>query len=204
MEENVKENIPAFYNPTNKHQAELHLDSPFVNFRYCPKCTLTLVLKIYATPYYFLWWPARKKKNSLPIKHWWLVAYWVIMAQQTMATVRNPPPRMLSSNETLYSLGHWITGFRTYYRRDSYYKGFLLPLARWNSSAENYGQLDDISEGRVVCTALDKSEDLKDFLNTIVGFLPFPYLTHYSGSWCIFLTKTSKCSSLHEILDLDP
>ena len=80
-----------------------------------------------------------------------------------MATVRNPPPRMLSANETIYSLGHWITGFRTYYRRDSYYKGFLLPLARWDSSAEYYGQHDDTRDGRVIRTALDKSEDLKDF-----------------------------------------
>ena len=28
--------------------------------------------------------------------------------------------------------------------------------------------------------------------------------SEYSGSWCIFLTKTSKCSILYEILDLDP
>ena len=33
------------------------------------------------------------------------------MALQTMAAVRNPPPRMLAANETLYSLGHWITAF---------------------------------------------------------------------------------------------
>ena len=26
----------------------------------------------------------------------------------------------------------------------------------------------------------------------------------YSGSWCIFLTKTSKCMVQHEILNLDP
>ena len=100
------------------------------------------------------------------------------MAQVNMQTVRNPPPRMLSSTETLYSLGHWITSFRTYYRRDGYYKGFLLPDARWNATQVNYGQVQDINDqGVVTRSAQDKSEDLKDFLSIIVGFLPFPYLT---------------------------
>ena len=30
---------------------------------------------------------------------------------------------------------------------------------------------------QVVRSAEDKGEDLKDFLNTLVGYLPFPYLT---------------------------
>ena len=100
-----------------------------------------------------------------------------MMNQQAVSTVRNPPPRMLTASETLYSLTHWITSFRTYYRRDSYYKGFLLPAATWDSQQDNYGQEDDVHNRTVVRTALDKSEDLKDFLNTIVGYLPFPYLT---------------------------
>ena len=100
-----------------------------------------------------------------------------MMNQQAVSTVRNPPPRMLTASETLYSLTHWITSFRTYYRRDSYYKGFLLPAATWDSQQDNYGQEDDVHNRIVVRTALDKSEDLKDFLNTIVGYLPFPYLT---------------------------
>ena len=93
-------------------------------------------------------------------------------------TVRNPPPRMLTSSESLYSLQHWITSFRTYYQRDSYYKSFLLPQVRWESTQAHYGQVDDVdATGTVTRTAEDKSEDLKDFLNTIVGYLPFPYLT---------------------------
>ena len=91
--------------------------------------------------------------------------------------VRNPPPRMLTAAETLYSLNHWKTSFRTYYRRDSYYKGFLLPEVTWNARADNFGQTDDVVNGTVVRSALDKGEDLKDFLHTLVGYLPFPYLT---------------------------
>ena len=65
-----------------------------------------------------------------------------------------------------------------YYRRDSYYKTFLLPQVRWDASRQHYAQTADTdAEGVVVRTAEDKSEDLKDFLNTIVGYLPFPYLT---------------------------
>ena len=94
-----------------------------------------------------------------------------------MQTVRNPPPRMLTVSETLYSLNHWKTNFRTYYRRDSYYKGFLLPQASWDPSAQYYGQVPDRQDGTVTRTAEDKGEDLRDFLNTLVGYLPFPYLT---------------------------
>ena len=91
-------------------------------------------------------------------------------------TVRNPPPRMLSVSETLYSLNHWKNNFRTYYRRDSYYKGFLLHDARWDSSQPHFGQTPDRSNGSITRTAEDKGEDLRDFLNTLVGYLPFPYL----------------------------
>ena len=92
-------------------------------------------------------------------------------------TVRNPPPRMLTVSETLYSLNHWKTSFRTYYRRDSFYKGFLLPQAQWDPALPNYGQVNDVSGDVVVRTAEDKGEDLQDFLHTLVGYLPFPYLT---------------------------
>ena len=84
---------------------------------------------------------------------------------------------MLNIEETLYSLNHWKTHFRTYYRRDGYYKGFLLPDARWDPNAANYAQTDDIRNHVTTRSAQDKSEDLKDFLHTIVGYLPFPYLT---------------------------
>ena len=92
--------------------------------------------------------------------------------------VRNPPPRMLQMVETLHSLNHWKTAFRTYYRRDSYFKAFLLPQATWSNSAEhNYGQDEDTDGTNITGTAADKGEDLRDFLNTLAGYLPFPYLT---------------------------
>ena len=98
------------------------------------------------------------------------------MAQ--IQTVRNPPPRMLQMVETLHSLNHWKTSFRTYYRRDSYFKAFLLPQATWSNSARNnYNQVADMNGTNVVRTAADKGEDLRDFLNTLAGYLPFPYLT---------------------------
>ena len=84
---------------------------------------------------------------------------------------------MLTSTETLYSLNHWKTSFRTYYRRDTFYKGFLLPDATWDPHQVNYGQTADTQNQQVVRSAQDKCEDLKDFLHTLVGYLPFPYLT---------------------------
>ena len=100
------------------------------------------------------------------------------MAQQLQMQVRNPPPRMLTEKETLQSLNHWKTSFRTYYRRDSFYKVFLLPGAVWDPTAADYGQAADVNaEGEVIRTAADKAGDLDDFLNTLAGYLPFPYLT---------------------------
>ena len=105
------------------------------------------------------------------------------MAQAQLQTlVRNPPPRMLTTTETLHSMNHWKTSFRTYYRRDSIFKGFLLPEVRWNSAVANYNlNADDNglagAERVITRTAVDKAEDLKDFLNTLAGYLPFPYLT---------------------------
>ena len=85
---------------------------------------------------------------------------------------------MLQMVETLHSLNHWKTSFRTYYRRDSYFKAFLLPQATWSNSARtNYNQVADMNGTNVVRTAADKGEDLRDFLNTLAGYLPFPYLT---------------------------
>ena len=57
---------------------------------------------------------------------------------------------MLASSETLYSLNHWKTSFRTYYRRDSFYKDFLLPSATWDATLPNFGQADDVHGGTIV------------------------------------------------------
>ena len=96
---------------------------------------------------------------------------------QSIQLVRNPPPRMLGMQETLYSLNHWRTSFTTYYRRDSYFKCFLLPNAAWSPTEANYGQRDEFDGETITRSAVDKGEDLKDFLNTMIGYLPFPYLT---------------------------
>ena len=98
------------------------------------------------------------------------------MAQQ-LQQVKNPPPRALTTTETLQSLNHWKTSVRTYYRRDSYYKGFLLDGVTWNPAAEHYGQRADMNGEVETRSAADKAGDLEDFLNTLAGFLPFPYLT---------------------------
>ena len=102
-----------------------------------------------------------------------------------MQTVKNPPPRMLTANESLHSLNHWKTAFRTYYRRDAYFKAFLQPTATWtNSATTHYGQIADREGETVIRSAADKGEDLQDFLHTLSGYLPFPYLTEkiVSGS----------------------
>ena len=53
-----------------------------------------------------------------------------------------------------------------------------MPQLRWDSTQANYGQQPDVDgAGTIIRTAEDKAEDLKDFLSTIVGYLPFPYLT---------------------------
>ena len=104
------------------------------------------------------------------------------MAQQLQMTqVRGPPPRPLLATENLHTWNHWKSSFRTYYRRDDYYKKFLLNTARWDSTAENYG-LDADTRGAgadavIIRSAEDKAGDLEDFLNIIAGYLPFPYLT---------------------------
>ena len=98
------------------------------------------------------------------------------MAEQ-MTAVRGPPPRQLSSTETLFTWNHWKSAFRTYYRRDSYYKKFLLATATWDSAAEHRGLTADEQGGVVARSAEDKAGDLEDFLHIIASYLPFPYLT---------------------------
>ena len=130
------------------------------------------------------------------------------MANQ-IQTVRNPPPRMLTATETLHSLNHWKTSFRTYYRRDTFFKAFLLPEARWNSLDLNYGQVEDTVGTSTTRSAVDKCEDLKDFLNTLSGYLPFPYLTEkiVTGSrnlqnvWDTIYDHYGICVSSESLLD---
>ena len=77
---------------------------------------------------------------------------------------------MLTATETLHSLNHSKTSFRTY-RRDTYFKAFLLPEATWDSLAANYGQVEDVVGTTTTRSAVDKCEDLKDFLLPILDLV---------------------------------
>ena len=89
-----------------------------------------------------------------------------------MQTVKNPPPRMLRANESLHSLNHWKTTFRTYYRRDAYFKAFLLPTSTWtNSATTHHGQTEDRERETVTQSAADKGDDLQDILHTLLDFV---------------------------------
>ena len=89
--------------------------------------------------------------------------------------IRNPPPRQLGTAETLESLTHWETTFRTYFKRDDAYKPLLRKSTVWNPMEGNYGQIAETSG--LKRTAAEVKEDLVDLLSTLAGFLPHSYLT---------------------------
>ena len=84
-------------------------------------------------------------------------------------------PRPLGANETLESLTHWKTTFRTFYKRDDAYRSFIKDTAVWDPADANYGQATE-TEG-LKRTAADMKEDLVDLLHTLAGYLPHAYLT---------------------------
>ena len=88
---------------------------------------------------------------------------------------RTPPPRQLTANESLESLNHWRSTFRTFYKKDDAYRRFFRSDFNWNSKAVNYG-LQEETDG-LKRSAADLKEDLIDLLNTLAGFLPHSYLT---------------------------
>jgi hypothetical protein len=88
---------------------------------------------------------------------------------------RTPPPRQLTANETLESLTHWQTTFRTFYKRDDTYKIFFKKDLTWNYLRPNYNLNDEV--GGEERKADELSEDLQDLLNTLAGYLPHSYLT---------------------------
>ena len=76
---------------------------------------------------------------------------------------RTPPPRQLGTKETLESLTHWKTTFRTFYKKDDAYRIFFKSDAKWNHSQPNYDLADEtVGEKR---KAADLSEDLIDLLS---------------------------------------
>ena len=90
----------------------------------------------------------------------------------TPSYVKLPPPRQLTQNETLDSLDHWKSIFRSFFRRDSIFRQFLESDCEWDPSREHYGLTDKNG-----MKAKDRKDALIDFLNNLAGFLPHSYLT---------------------------
>ena len=89
--------------------------------------------------------------------------------------VRTPPPRQLGSEETLETLTHWRTTFKTFFKRDETYKVFVKDDATWDPSSPNYNQTQEVAGLQRSPGAM--MEDLVDLLNILSGFLPHSYLT---------------------------
>ena len=92
----------------------------------------------------------------------------------TRNSSRTPPPCQLGSKESLESLTHWQTAFKTFYKRDDLYRRFFKVGFTWNYDEINYGMVND---DNAEYSAEDIAEDLTDLLNTLAGYLPFSYLT---------------------------
>ena len=90
-------------------------------------------------------------------------------------TTRMPPPRQLQANETLESLTHWRTTFKTFYKKDDIYRWFFHPRMQWDSDQGNYGLRDEVEGHKRQADEL--CEDLQDLLSTLAGYLPHSYLT---------------------------
>ena len=84
-------------------------------------------------------------------------------------STRTPPPRQLGNKETLESLLHWRTTFKTFYKKDDTYKRFFKANTKWDHCSPNYGLQDDEEEYRL---APDLADDLSDLLHTLAGYLP--------------------------------
>ena len=95
------------------------------------------------------------------------------MAHRTVS--RTPPPRQLLAIETLESLTHWKTSFKTFYKRDECYKIFFKSGTQWDPNQRSNGLQDEVDGDQR--NAADLCEDLCDLLNTLAGYLPHSYLT---------------------------
>ena len=94
----------------------------------------------------------------------------------SVVQTRTPPPRQLGMKETLDTLTHWKTNFRTFYKRDDAYKHFMKETTTWDPLDGNYGQAAEGTIG-LKRKAEDMKEDLVDLLNMLAGYLPHSYLT---------------------------
>ena len=95
-----------------------------------------------------------------------------------MSFVKFPPPRPLTKKETLDSLDHWKSQFRTFVKRDDTFRPFLRSDFTWDPNLDKYGFTGT--------NAQEESDNFEDFLNVLSGFLPHSYLTSR-------ITKDTKC-----------
>ena len=86
-----------------------------------------------------------------------------------MSYVKFPPPRPLTKKESLDSLDHWKSQFRTFFKRDDTFKPFLKTGFTWDPTKDKFGFTGADAE--------ETSDDFQDFLNVLSGFLPHSYLT---------------------------
>ena len=125
------------------------------------------------------------------------------------SVVRHPPPRPLGTSETLESLTHWATTFRTYFKRDDAYKQLIRQSAKWNPLEIHYGQATETTG--LKRTAAEVKEDLLDLLTTLAGFLPHSYLTdklvkntkNWSDVWGIIHEHYGVQVSAETLLDFE-
>ena len=103
-----------------------------------------------------------------------------------MSYVKFPPPRPLTKKETLDTLDHWRSQFRTFFKRDDTFRPFLSTSLKWDPSQTNFGFTNETNDGGDVYEASEKAENFADLLNVLSGFLPHSYLTSK-------ISKDTKC-----------
>ena len=62
-----------------------------------------------------------------------------------MSYVKFPPPRPLTKKETLDTLDHWRSQFRTFFKRDDTFRPFLSTSFNWDLEKPKFGFSDDPS-----------------------------------------------------------
>ena len=103
-----------------------------------------------------------------------------------MSYVKFPPPRPLTKKETLDTLDHWRSQFRTFFKRDDTFRPFLSASFKWDPAQTNFGFTNETNEEGDVYDANEKAENFPDLLNVLSGFLPHSYLTSR-------ISKDTKC-----------
>ena len=81
-----------------------------------------------------LWWHIEEELNLGWIKHLQSLerSNKQVLPMALSQTSRTPPPCQLQANETLQSLTHWRTTFKTFYKKDNSYRVFFQPKMQWD------------------------------------------------------------------------